>query len=292
MGWRTIIFVGLFACGDGVSAPFRDTNESSDSVGAEVWKNDPLCPSVHPALAEVGTPLGCSPGLECRFDARGCSPGQLPITTCRCRADGWACEAWARNCYPVGTTESRLREGTRPRPKRRTPNEVCDSPAEEPRDGACLAESAAPSACEANGDCAPDEVCLDGAFAGYESRCACFDADCLSDADCGTEEACACGVVGKGGSACGFPYIERPCSHTCVPATCRTDADCGATGICSPSFDACGTRIVRWACHDWSRDECLSDAECSFSEVGWVCRATEDGRAWRCTERTLACEQP
>lgn len=281
--WLLVWLPVLLCCGSEASS--EDTHDTTGALPEETWTNDPLCPQAPPAFLSWDTPIGCSPGLECRFDAVGCEPGVLPEIICRCDATGWRCGPWARNCLPVGTEASRLADGERPRPRSRPTAAACEDPRDIPRDGSCFSEGET-SSCADHADCADAELCL-AVAPGFAPRCECVGAECLADSDCATGEICACGSLSNG-DYCGEPYSERPCAHRCVPASCTSDDDCPG-GFCSPSFDVCGTRIERWACHLPSNDECLNDLECHHSDVGYgVCRAAPDG-TWRCMERT-GCE--
>lgn len=280
----------LSFCGCGEATPEPDATPDGDTAtGVGDTTNHALCPEDHPSFLPVGTPLGCSPGLTCRWPAHACAPGEKPDNVCTCEASGWRCEGHTRNCLPPGAPfpEGQLHDGVRPTPPHRPSAETCADPADEPRDTSlCTSRPNGRGECTRHADCEAEALCLNRYDSLGLTRCTCTVAGCTSDADCPSGTLCACGSLDNT-QACEGPY-RVGCSHRCLPAHCRTDADCGPGRLCSPSRDDCGWEVERWACHDPARDECLSDAECAFTKgYGSFCQARPDGIEWRCVERPL-----
>ena len=281
IGWPMLISSWFVGC-DADSHSTVDTRDAQTD-GVEIVRSA-HCPD-DPVL--VPAPISCiegaPEGLECRYTATGCAPGERPDNVCHCESGRLICDGFLRNCLPLREDATVLSSTGRPIPQHRAVAELCKDPAADVREE-CDIETNPPGACTDDADCGGAFVggglCLASHSWGGDDACRCFPLSCLQDDECGSGSACECGAISGGG--CNSPDGPLECSHHCVPAECRTDADCDG-GFCSPSYaDCCGAFVESWACHFPGRDECLSDAECGVSRFGSYCRHEE--RGWRCRD--------
>ena len=276
----------LVACSSdpGTDADATDVTDVTDAtMGDTSIVFPPGCSDPLSILAQFPGTSDCAAaglGATCRYPALACAPGAKPDITCTCTANTasagapvWRCTTPYYNCLPFATPGA-FALGTRPYPAHRASAVACADPAAEPRAAICDGRvGGTPSTCAANGDCAPDEVCL--LEAEYDHGCNCYGAACLADADCGVGRVCQCGVVTSGATCHRWP---QDCGHRCVAAACTTDADCGPGGLCAGSRTVCGG-VERYVCNDPAHDACSVDDDCASQ----LCRYDDDA-GWHCVD--------
>jgi len=267
-------------------------NEQDAAVRKDVHTNAAGCPAERPVpWAWTVRPDACPDlpdGTECHYPAPGCAAGVAADHVCVCKGGTLECTPiWQGNCLPVSSDFDTwwMNPDVRPAPDHRELAQAC---APMPRSDAdpCIASGPTEdSTCSVDADCSTDERCMPTHTFGSSWNCQCQANGCTSDSDCADSDVCTCGTFDALPQGC--DGWSAPCMNDCTPAECRTDADCGETKFCSPVYDPCRWSIVRYACHDPGKAECLSDHECT--PVGGTRFCNQVGDTWACVQPSV-CE--